>query len=50
MRDVLEHYGLGVLGIISLVFELGIIFKSYSSNGLISQVVADYFVILCGAL
>lgn len=50
MEEVLEHYGLGLLAVISMVLELGIIFKSYSFGGVISQMVANYFNILCGGV
>lgn len=47
MREVIEHYGLGLLGMMSMILELGIIFKCYSV-GVISQMVVNYFNTLCG--
>ena len=50
MEEVLEHYGLGLLGIISLVLVLEIFFNCYSSGGVISQVVEKYLITLCGVM
>ena len=48
MREVIEHYGLALLGMLSTVFVFMIIFKSYKAGGVLSQVISNYFIILCG--
>ena len=48
MKEVIEHYGMGLLGIISMVLVLTIVFRCYSPNEVIGQMVVNYFIILCG--
>ena len=50
MRMVLEHYGLGLLGMVSMVLVLELIFRSYSSEGIIAEVIENYFITLCGTV
>lgn len=48
MREVVEHYGLGVLEIISASLIYGIIFKGYSAGSVLYQMLTNYFITLCG--
>lgn len=48
MEEIFEEYGLGFLSIVAITFGLAIIFKSYTDEGVICQMVTDYFVTLCG--
>lgn len=48
MKEVVEHYGLGFLGIISVILVYAIVFKSYLPDGVIVQMIENYFIMLCG--
>ena len=48
MEEIFEEYGLGFLSIVAIFFALVIIFKSYTTGGVICQMVIEYFVTLCG--
>ena len=48
MREVMEHCGAGLLGIISAIAVLGIVMSLFGNGGVLSGIVADYMNYLGG--
>ena len=48
MKEVMEHYGAGILGVISAVDVIGILMTLFGNDGTLSNIVADYMNYLGG--
>lgn len=48
MKKVIEHYGTGLLGMISALAICGILMLLFGENGVLSGIVADYMSYLSG--
>lgn len=48
MREVIEHYGSGLLGMLSALAVMGIVMALFGSGGVLSTIVADYMNYLGG--
>lgn len=48
MKEIFEHYGLGLLGMLGMAGILAIIFNCIGSGGIISNIVAEFMLTICG--
>lgn len=48
MTEILEHYGLGLLEMLGMGGILIIIFNSIGNGGIISDMVAEFMLTVCG--
>lgn len=48
MKEVIEQYGLGLLGLVAVNMSFAIILQCYRDGGVISNAVNEYFYALCG--
>lgn len=48
MKEVIDHYGAGMLGMVSVVAVFGILMSLFGNNGALSVIVSDYMSFLNG--
>ena len=48
MKEILEHYGLGLLETLGMAGILAIIFNCIGEDGVISDMVARFMLTICG--
>ena len=48
MREVIEHYGISLLETMALVCVIFIVVTCYGAGGVISDIVNNYLMTICG--
>lgn len=48
MKEIMEHYGLGLLEIVAVAGMVAIVFNCVGTDGVISNIVADFMITICG--